>query len=438
MKFIHLADLHLGKSVAAFPMLEEQRSLLFGQVLPAAQELEPDGVLIAGDVFDRANPSAEALALFDDFLVALNRLPKRPEVFVISGNHDGAERIAYGARILGQSGLHMSPVYDGDIRPVVMHDDYGPLDVYMLPFVRTSTVKDRFPDEEIASENDAVAAAVRHMGIDPARRTVCLAHQFVSGATVSGAEETAVGGLDCVSAEVFNGIDYVALGHIHRPQQITPAIRYAGSPLKYSFAEVGHKKSLTVVDIRGKGDVSISERPLMPVHDWFDLRGTFRELASEDFRARHPEYAQGYLRITLTDENDIVDGFKSLRAGWEEAKKTFDQNKENHYAGEEIQLQMNSAEKYNSKKSTMDNKVVKYRFSSTRSNKVNYLINFKKTSDGTVTSHDFYLLNTDVYAYMAIKSTIDRAATYQMRFFEPQNSVAIMSSRLKRKSLQTR
>lgn len=314
MKFIHLADLHLGKSVAAFPMLEEQRSLLFGQVLPAAQELEPDGVLIAGDVFDRANPSAEALALFDDFLVALNRLPKRPEVFVISGNHDGAERIAYGARILGQSGLHMSPVYDGDIRPVVMHDDYGPLDVYMLPFVRTSTVKDRFPDEEIASENDAVAAAVRHMGIDPARRTVCLAHQFVSGATVSGAEETAVGGLDCVSADIFDGIDYVALGHIHRPQQITPAIRYAGSPLKYSFAEVGHKKSLTVVDIRGKGDVSISERPLMPVHDWFDLRGTFRELASEDFRARHPEYAQGYLRITLTDENDIIDGFKSLRA----------------------------------------------------------------------------------------------------------------------------
>ena len=183
MKFIHLADLHLGKSVAAFPMLEEQRSLLFGQVLPAAQELEPDGVLVAGDVFDRANPSADALALFDDFLVALNRLPKRPEVFVISGNHDGAERIAYGARILGQSGLHMSPVYDGDIRPVVMHDDYGPLDVYMLPFVRTSTVKDRFPDEEIASENDAVAAAVRHMGINPARRTVCLAHQFVSGAT---------------------------------------------------------------------------------------------------------------------------------------------------------------------------------------------------------------------------------------------------------------
>lgn len=314
MRFIHLADLHLGKSVAAFPMLEEQRSLLFGQVLPAAQELAPDGVLIAGDVFDRANPAAEALALFDDFLVALNHLPKRPEVFVISGNHDGAERIAYGSRILSQSGLHMSPVYDGDIRPFVMHDEFGPLDVYMLPFVRTSTVKDRFPDEDISSENDAVAAAVRHMGIDPARRSVCLAHQFVSGATFSGAEETAVGGIDCVSADLFAGIDYVALGHIHRPQQITPAIRYAGSPLKYSFAEVDHAKSLSVVEIRRKGEVSISERPLTPLHDWFDLRGTFDEITSEDFHARHPEYVQGYLRITLTDENDIVDGFKSLRA----------------------------------------------------------------------------------------------------------------------------
>ena len=314
MKFIHLSDLHLGKTVSSIPMLEEQKHILFDQIIPAIKDQQPDGVLIAGDIFDRANPSAEALELFDDFLFELTRLPKRTEVFVISGNHDGEERIAYGARILDKSGLHMSPVYDGTVKPFVMNDEYGELAVYMLPFLKKATVKYFFPDEEIESESSASAAAVRNIGIDTTGRCVCIAHQFVNGAAVSGAEETNVGGLDSVSTDCFSGIDYVALGHIHRPQNVCGNIRYSGSPLKYSFAEVNHKKSMTMVEVKGKGDVTVTEIPLSPINDWFDIRGEFSELTSEKYLAEHPDQVNGYLRITLTDENTIIDGYKSLKA----------------------------------------------------------------------------------------------------------------------------
>lgn len=314
MKFIHLSDLHLGKSVSSIPMMEEQRHIIFDQIIPAIQENEPDGVIIAGDIFDRANPSAEALELFDDFLYELTRLQKKTEVFVISGNHDGEERIAYGSRILGKSGLHMSPVYDGTIKPLEMTDEYGKLFVYMLPFLKKATVKYFFPDEDIQSESSAIAAAVRKAGIDTSKRCVCIAHQFVTGAAVSGSEETNVGGLDSVSTECFSDIDYVALGHIHRPQNVSSNIRYSGSPLKYSFAEVNHKKSMTLVEIREKGDVAVSEIPLSPINDWYDIRGEFRELTSEKYLTEHQEQVNGYLRITLTDENTIIDGYKSLKA----------------------------------------------------------------------------------------------------------------------------
>lgn len=313
MRFIHLSDLHLGKRISSLPMLEEQRAFLFDHLIPIIKDQEPDGILIAGDVFDKAAPSADALSLFDDFLVALTRLPKRSEVFVISGNHDSAEQIAYGSRILDRSGLHMSPVYDGSVTPFTMKDEYGELDVYMLPFVKKATIRYYHPDEDIQTENDALAVAVRNMKIDPRRRSVCLAHQFVSGSSFSGAEETNIGGLDSVSADVFSGFDYVALGHIHKPQSITRSIRYSGSPLKYSLAEVDHDKSVTAVDIHEKGDVTIREIPVVPVNDWYDIRGTFDEITSQAYLARHPEYVEGYVRITLTDENDVIEGYKVLK-----------------------------------------------------------------------------------------------------------------------------
>lgn len=314
MKLLHTSDLHLGKTIAAIPMLEEQKSMLFGQIIPIIEKERPDAILISGDVFDRSNPSAEALAVFDDFISALAGLPFRTEVFVISGNHDGAERIAYGSRILGRSGLHMSPVYDGTISPFTMTDEFGEVDVYMLPFVKKATVKYFFPDAEIDSENDSVAQAVKAMGIDPQRRCVCLAHQFVAGAATAGSEETCIGGLDSVNPEAFEGFDYVALGHIHGKQSITPSIRYSGSPLKYSFSEVGHHKSVSIVELGEKGDVQVREIPLTPKNDWFDIRGTFEELTSREYRDAHPELEEGYVRVTLTDEDDIVNGYKSLQA----------------------------------------------------------------------------------------------------------------------------
>lgn len=314
MKLLHTSDLHIGKTVAAIPMLEEQKNILFGQIIPIIEEERPDAILISGDVFDRSNPSAEALAVFDEFISALATLPFGTEVFVISGNHDGAERIAYGSRILDRNGLHMSPVYDGAVKPHTMRDEYGEVDIYMLPFVKKATVKYFFPDAEIESENDSVAQAVRAMDMDPERRSVCLAHQFVSGAAVSGSEETCIGGLDSVNPEAFAGFDYVALGHIHGKQNITPSIRYSGSPLKYSFSEVDHKKSVSIVELKEKGNVQVREIPLTPKNDWYDLKGTFAEFTSKEYRDAHPELEEGYVRVTLTDEDDIVNGYKSLQA----------------------------------------------------------------------------------------------------------------------------
>ena len=296
------------------PMIEEQRMVLFGQIIPEVRKSGAGAVIIAGDVFDRANPAADAITLFDDFLAGLAMLETKPEIFIISGNHDSAERIAYGSRIMERSGIHLSPVYDGNVKPVTLRDEHGEIDFYMLPFVRKSTVRYFFPEEEIDSENDAIAAAVRAMKVNPERMSVCVAHQFVTGASVSGAEESNVGGLDAVNPIVFSQFDYVALGHIHRPQTVAAGIRYCGSPLKYSFAELDHSKSITVVDLAGNGDVRISEIPLVPVNDWYDIRGTFAEITAKEYIEAHPELAEGYLRVTLTDENDIPNGYRSLQA----------------------------------------------------------------------------------------------------------------------------
>ena len=314
MKIVHLSDLHIGRSVSGVPMIEEQRMVLFGQIIPEVRKSGAGAVIIAGDVFDRANPAADAITLFDDFLAGLAMLETKPEIFIISGNHDSAERIAYGSRIMERSGIHLSPVYDGNVKPVTLRDEHGEIDFYMLPFVRKSTVRYFFPEEKIDSENDAIAAAVRAMKVNPDRRNVCVAHQFVTGASVSGAEESNVGGLDAVNPIVFSQFDYVALGHIHRPQTVAAGIRYCGSPLKYSFAELDHSKSITVVDLAGKGDVRISEIPLVPVNDWYDIRGTFAEITAKEYIEAHPELAEGYLRVTLTDENDIPNGYRSLQA----------------------------------------------------------------------------------------------------------------------------
>ena len=310
MKFVHLSDLHLGKRVNAFSMLEDQQYIL-AEIRKIIEQEQPDGVLIAGDVYDKAVPSAEAVSLLDDFLVRLAR--QNLQVFVISGNHDSPERMAFGGRLMARSGVHLAPVYTGRVEPIMLRDEYGPLALYLLPFVKPAHVRRFFPEREIATYTDALAAAIEEMSVDCSIRNVLVTHQFVTGAARSDSEEISVGGSDNVDASVFSPFDYVALGHIHGPQQIgRETIRYCGTPLKYSFSEAGHQKSVTVVELRGKGDVSVRTVPLVPMRDLVELRGTYEALTFRGFY-EGTGYPQDYVHITLTDEEDIPDAVSKLR-----------------------------------------------------------------------------------------------------------------------------
>ena len=313
MKFIHLSDLHIGKRVNGFSMLEDQKYIL-DQILMIAEEEMPDGVLIAGDIYDKPVPPAEAVQVFDAFLTGLadRNLP----VFVISGNHDSPERLAFGGQLMKDRRVYMAPVYDGHLEPVQLEDRYGSLRVYMLPFIKPAVVRRCCPEEGIETFEDAVRWALEHMaehkkGEDG--RNILIAHQFVTGASCCDSEELSIGGLDQVSAELFDSFDYVAMGHIHGPQKVgRDTLRYSGTPLKYSFSEVNHRKSVTVVELLEKGNVTVNTRPLRPLHDMRELRGSYEELTSRDFYMGTA--VDDYLHITLTDEEDILDAIGKLRS----------------------------------------------------------------------------------------------------------------------------
>ncbi len=309
MKFIHLSDLHLGKRVNEYSMLEDQEYIL-KKILQIVTAEDPDGVLIAGDVYDKPIPPAEAVQLFDDFLVQLAKLKK--EVFVISGNHDSPERMAFGGRIMDAGGIHISPVYNGEVRPFSMTDAYGTVDVYLLPFIKPVHVR-RFTEEEIGSYTAAVAYAISRMPLQDGHRKLLVTHQFVTGASRSESEEISVGGADNVDANVFAPFDYVALGHIHSPQNCgSDTVRYCGTPLKYSFSEAGDKKSVTVVELREKGNTAYRTIPLVPKHDLVELKGSYAELTLKSFY-ENTSWQEDYTHITLTDEDDIPDAVGKLR-----------------------------------------------------------------------------------------------------------------------------
>ena len=396
MKFIHLADLHIGKRVNAFPMLEDQRYIL-KQILTILREEQPDGgVILAGDIYDKAIPSAEAVELFDEFLTQLAALKLR--VFIIAGNHDSPERIAFGNRLMDRSGIYLSPVYDGHVKRITCPDTISsvpqsadnaadlqagtcpaastsaaasaigtpPVDVYLLPFLKPANVRRFYPEETIESYTDAMRVAIAHMDIDPTHRNLLVTHQFVTGASRSDSEDISVGGTDNVDASVFAPFDYVALGHLHGPQQVRfqsaaeadavdqeltpevadtignaaadseassadrseshasaventtvgPVIRYAGTPLKYSFSEARHHKSVTVVEIGEKKadgvvDVCIGTRELRPLHDMREIRGSYEELT---LRANYEGTAtDDYIHATLTDEIEVPDAARHLQ-----------------------------------------------------------------------------------------------------------------------------
>ena len=310
MKLIHLSDLHLGKRVNEFSMLEDQTHIL-SQILRIIREEQPDGVLIAGDVYDKSVPSAEAVELLDDFLTSLSGLGVR--VFLISGNHDSPERLAFGGRLMEASGVYLAPVYGGRVEPIRLTDQYGPVNLYLLPFLKPVHVRRFFPEAEIASYTDAMSAAIGAMDVDPSARNVLVTHQFVTGAVRCDSEDLSVGGTDNVDAAVFDGFDYVALGHIHGPQQAgRETVRYCGTPLKYSFSEAGHRKSVTVVELAEKGSVRIRTMPLTPLRDMVELRGTYEELTFRGYY-ENTTWREDYVHITLTDEEDVPDALSKLR-----------------------------------------------------------------------------------------------------------------------------
>ena len=310
MKFLHLADLHLGKRVNGFSMLEDQAHIL-RQILAILDDEQPDGVLIAGDVYDKSVPSVEAVGLLDGFLTELRA--RGVPVLLISGNHDSPERLAFGGRVMDSCGIHISPVYDGALAPVTLQDAFGPVHVWLLPFVKPAHVRRWFPDANIESYTDAVAEAVAHMDIDTAARNVLVTHQFVTGGARSGSEELSVGGTDNVDSGVFAPFDYVALGHLHGAQHIgRETIRYAGSPLKYSFSEARQHKSVTVVTLGEKGDVQVRTVALTPLRELREIRGSYDELTARSFY-EHTTYRSDYLHLILTDEQDVFDAMSRLR-----------------------------------------------------------------------------------------------------------------------------
>lgn len=309
MKLIHLSDLHLGKRVNEFSMLEDQAFIL-QEILRIIDEEQPQAVVLAGDIYDKSVPSGEAVQLFDGFLWELSS--RKLQVFVISGNHDSPERLSFGGRLMEGSGIHLSPVYSGKVEPVVLEDAYGPVNVYLLPFLKPAHVRRYFPEEEIGTYTEALGKAVEALEIHKEQRNVLVTHQFVTGASRSDSEEISVGGSDNVDASVFDDFDYVALGHIHGPQNIgSPRIRYCGTPLKYSFSEVGQQKSVTVAELKEKGTLEVTARPLTPLRDLREIRGSYLEVTAKSFyEGRNRE---DYLHITLTDEEDVPDGAAKLR-----------------------------------------------------------------------------------------------------------------------------
>ena len=311
MKLFHLSDLHIGNRVNEFSMIEDQKYIL-KRILDLAEEEKPDGIILAGDIYDKQIPSAEAVQVFDEFITRL--AGRAIPVFIISGNHDSAERLAFGGRLLNSRGIYLSPVYDGSVTKIPLKDQYGTVWIHLLPFIRPSTVRHVFENEAdlVTDVQTAAETVIRHMEIDLKDRNILVAHQFVTGASRCESEDVQVGGLDNIDAAVFTPFDYTALGHIHSPQNVgTDRVRYCGTPLKYSFSEVDQEKSITVVELEKKGTVRTSLLPLKPLRDMRKLRGTYLELTDRSFY--RDMNREDYIQVTLTDEDDVPDGLQKLR-----------------------------------------------------------------------------------------------------------------------------
>lgn len=310
MKFLHLGDLHLGKRLHEQNLIEDQEFIL-DQICDIIQDHKVEAVFIAGDLYDKSNPSKEAVKLFDGFLTRLAN--QNISVFIIGGNHDSGERLNYASQILKKDKIFISGSYDGEIPHVMLSDKYGKICVHLLPYLRTAAIRQIHDLESDSSYVELVSEVLKTLSLDLENRNILIAHEFVtSGGSLperSESEFDPIGGIDNIDCSLFGDLDYVALGHLHCPQCVgSDNIRYCGSPLKYSFSEARHKKSVTLIEMKKKGNIRIEHLPLTPLHDLRVIEGPFVELIS------NAEKTEDYIHAVLTDDTCTIDGLEKLRA----------------------------------------------------------------------------------------------------------------------------
>lgn len=350
MKFFHLSDLHIGKQLHGFSLLEDQRYIL-DQVLELIQERQPDAVLVAGDIYDKSMPSADAVALFDEFLTKLANLPDGPVVCMVSGNHDSGERLSYGSRLFAEHKIYIAGNAPGAEQPEVQRidipDKNGSVHLYLLPFFRPSFVREIEGLEDVKTYEDAMRGLVERMHVDPRERNVLLCHQFFTSngkePERSDSETVHVGGQDNIDVSTVAVFDYVAAGHIHRPQNIGSAgengamVRYCGSPLKYSVSEAGWEKSVSEAVLGEKGEVEVTKLPLKPLHDVRKIEGTLAELTSPlVLAAADPE---DYVSVVLTDEEELFEPGQALARVYPRMLEWRVENSRTRYEMQDVILQ---------------------------------------------------------------------------------------------------
>lgn len=314
MKLLHLSDLHLGKILQEQSLLEDQEYML-KQIVEKIKQEEIETILISGDIYDRGIPPTEAVNLLDSFLNTLIKELER-KVFIIAGNHDSKERLGFGNKIFENDGLYIESKYTGNLKKVELEDEFGKLNIYMLPFIKPVEVRKYFEDEEITSYEQAIHKIIEKEEINEKERNIILVHQFItSGGTEPERTESEVislGGTDNVDVSNFEQFDYVAIGHVHRPQRIgRDTARYSGTMLKYSFSEVNHKKSMPILDFKEKGNLEIKLEELIPLRDMREIKGPIEELIKkENYEGTNTD---DYIRAIITNEEPIFDAIGQIR-----------------------------------------------------------------------------------------------------------------------------
>ncbi|MBQ3273752.1 MAG: exonuclease SbcCD subunit D [Christensenellaceae bacterium] len=306
MRIVHLADLHLGKRLGEVPLAEDQEHIL-RQILGVMRDEEAECLIISGDIYDRGVPPQEAVTMFGSFLAEARSVAG--SIFIISGNHDSPERLGFGSEIFAMSQIHVAGVFSGSLEKVTLGDGSGPLNIWLLPYVKPVQVRQFYPDIKEGSFEDAVKTVIKAADINREERNILVAHQFVTSESwpqVCESETSYVGTVGNMDYRIFDDFDYVALGHLHTPQYMgREQVRYPGSPLKYSFSETRSGKSVTVLDIKAKGDIDIKTVPLTPLRDMREVRGYLKDVLGM-------EQSEDYMRVTLLDE-DATDAADRIR-----------------------------------------------------------------------------------------------------------------------------